>query len=89
MQPSNPLTSIVRVPRGDDLGDAMSRIRTWLDGEKIQTTTFTTTVDARGFMLTIGFVSIGDARRFRRQFSDAPNNALSGVGEPALARPVL
>lgn len=32
------LTVIMRIPRGDNLGDAMSKLRYWLDGEKIQPT---------------------------------------------------
>jgi hypothetical protein len=46
----------------------MSRIRTWLDAQKIQTATFTTAADANGYTLTVGFRNAGDAERFRFQF---------------------
>jgi hypothetical protein len=74
---NDPLAAVVRVPHGDPLGDAMKRIRIWLDGEKIQTTTFYTMADARGFTLKIGFLSALDADRFRRQFSDHPDKGAS------------
>lgn len=77
MSLNDPLTAIVRVSPGEPLGTVMGRIRTWLDREKIQTTTFSTKVDARGFALTIGFHRAGDADRFCRQFSDAPSDGAS------------
>jgi hypothetical protein len=42
---TDPLTVMVRVAPGDPLGEAMSQIRVWLDGQKIQTASFAT---ARG-----------------------------------------
>jgi hypothetical protein len=66
---NDPYTVIVRVSPGDPLGDAMNRIRTWLDREKVQTATFTTASDAKGYTFTIGFKNIGDAGHFRQQFA--------------------
>jgi hypothetical protein len=57
-----PIAVIVRVSLGDPLGDAMSHVRKWLDSD-------TTTVDARGYRLAVGFRSGWDADRFRRRFS--------------------
>jgi hypothetical protein len=66
---NDPLTAMVRVSQDDQLGDAMNRIRTWLDGEKIQTASFATIPDAEGYTLKVGFKTAADAERFRRQFS--------------------
>ena len=65
---TDPLTVRVRVFQSDSLGDAMSKMRLWLDGEKIQLAMFKTGVDARGYMLDVGFRTIDDAERFRAQF---------------------
>lgn len=65
---NDPLKAIVRVTHGNSLGDAMSQIRNWLDAEKVQSSTFTTSLDARGYTLAIGFRSSIDADRFRRQY---------------------
>ena len=46
----------------------MSRLRAWLDSEKIQSSGFTTSAGAMGYTFTIGFRSIIDADRFRAQF---------------------
>jgi len=61
-------TVAIRVSKGYPLGDAMSRIRIWLDNQKIQPATFTTAADANGYTLTIGFRDQRDADRFRLQF---------------------
>jgi hypothetical protein len=58
----------MRVSKGYPLGEAMSRIRTWLDAQKIQNVIFTTAADANGYTLTIGFRNTEDAERFRFQF---------------------
>lgn len=58
----------VRVFHGDSLGDAMSRMRHWLDGEKIELATFRTRMDARGYTFDVGFRSSDDLERFRAQF---------------------
>ena len=60
---------IVRVRHGDSLGDAMCRIRSWLDDQKIETAGFTTAAKAGGYTFTIGFQSSADADRFRHQFA--------------------
>jgi hypothetical protein len=59
---------IMHIALDDPLGEAMSRLRAWLDSEKIQPAKFTTAVGAGGYKLAIGFRSDGDAGRFRRQF---------------------
>lgn len=61
--------SIVRLSEGDELGAIMSRLRTWLDGQKIQPATFKTFVDAKGYLLENGFRTTDEAGRFRAQFS--------------------
>jgi hypothetical protein len=78
---SDPYTVIVHVSPGDPLGDAMNRIRTWLDKEKVQTATFTTASGSSGYTFTIGFKNIGDAGRFRQQFADV--TARRSYGSPA------
>ena len=66
---NDPFSVMVRVFPGDPLGDAMNRIRTWLDSQKIQTASFTTASDAGGYAFTIGFKSIAEASRFRLEFA--------------------
>jgi hypothetical protein len=63
------LTVTVHLSTGDTLGAVMSRIRTWLDGQKIQAATFTTAPNAASCTLTIGFRNSFDADRFRQEFS--------------------
>jgi hypothetical protein len=58
----------IRVSKDYPLGDAMSRIRIWLDSQKIQSVTFTTAAYANGYTLTIGFRNMADAERFRFGF---------------------
>jgi hypothetical protein len=58
----------IRVSKGYPLGDAMSRIRVWLDSQKIEPATFATAADANGYTLTIGFRNQGHADRFLFQF---------------------
>ena len=65
----------VRVPRVEDLGETMSKIRTWLDRQKVQTASFRTTADPSGHLLTIGFASEENAKRFRKQFRGADGSA--------------
>jgi hypothetical protein len=65
---TDPFTVRVRVFPGDDLGDAMSKLRRWLDGEKIQLSTFRTGIDARGYTFDVGFRTVDDLKRFRAQF---------------------
>jgi hypothetical protein len=62
------LIVIVRVPQGDPLGAAMSRIRTWLDSQKIQIAVFATAQEAGGHAFKIGFRTSEDAERFRAHF---------------------
>ena len=63
---SDPFSVVVQVP--GSLSEAMAELRSWLDGEKIKPSSCTTSVDAKGFAMTIGFVSIEDADRFRQRF---------------------
>jgi hypothetical protein len=61
-------TVVVRLSQDDPLGEAMMRLRTWLDMAKIQPAEFKTLVDVKGYAFTIGFLSVGDADQFRAQF---------------------
>jgi hypothetical protein len=65
MSDRDPLTAVVRLSASDELGEAMRRLRIWLDGEKIQPAVFATGADAAGYTFTIGFRSAQDANRFR------------------------
>jgi len=58
----------VRVSPGEPLGDAMSKLRSWLDSQKIQLAEFKTIPDAKGYVFDVAFRSINDAARFRNQF---------------------
>jgi hypothetical protein len=64
----DPYTSTIRLSESDELGATMNKIRSWLDGQKIQAVTFKTLPDAMGHIFTIGFRTIEDATRFRAQF---------------------
>jgi hypothetical protein len=69
----------VRVSRVGVLGETMQKIRIWLDHQKIQPTSFRTTADPRGYLLTLEFGSEEQAERFRQQFRtvavpSAPSN---------------
>jgi hypothetical protein len=64
----------LRVPDGG-LGSAMETIRTWLDGQHIQPTSFRTMPDGGGYLLTITFYAEHEADRFRRRFAE-------GLGTP-------
>jgi len=66
MPMSDPFTVVVHVPEG--LGEGMKQIRLLLDEEKLQATSFTTSIDAKGFTMTVGFASVEDADRFRQRF---------------------
>lgn len=72
----DPLTVIVHVSQDEPLGAAMNRMRSWLDGQKIETTAFATKADSSGHTFTIGFESSADADRFQHQF-DAVNSSYS------------
>jgi outer membrane lipoprotein-sorting protein len=62
---------VVHVSEPTSLGNAMNKIRSWLDEERIEPARFTTATDATGHTFTIGFKSIEDANRFHHQFRDA------------------
>jgi hypothetical protein len=63
-----PLTAVVRLSQGGELGATMKRLRIWLDSERIEPSDFKTGVDAAGYSFTIGFRRPKDAERFRAQF---------------------
>jgi hypothetical protein len=65
----DPFVTVVRVTEGVPFGDAMTTIRAWLDGQKIQPAAFTAAADAKGYTLTIGFRTIEEASRFNLQFA--------------------
>jgi hypothetical protein len=66
--PSQDLQTVrVRVSCAD-LGGTMKKIRTWLDHHKVQPTSFRTTANPRGYLLTLEFRTEENAERFRLQF---------------------
>jgi hypothetical protein len=67
----DPYTARVRVSQGEALGDVMNKLRSWLDGQKIQPTEFKTAADAAGCTFYIGFKSVEEATWFRDQFGIA------------------
>lgn len=64
-----PFTVVVRLSQGENLGETMNRLRSWLDREKIQIAEFKTEADATGYTFKIGFLTVDAANRFRRQFA--------------------
>jgi hypothetical protein len=70
MSDRDPLTTVVRLSQGDQLGETMKRLRIWLDSERIEPSEFKTAVDAAGYTFTIGFRRPQDAKRFRAQFGE-------------------
>jgi hypothetical protein len=66
---NDPLTITVYISQNDSLGEVMSRIRTWLDSQKIQAVGFTAAAGANGYTFKIGFGNPGDATRFRQHFA--------------------
>ena len=62
------ITIQVSPPAGVSLGTFMNEIRTWLDGQKIQSGFFRATTGAVGFAVEIGFEREEDAERFRQRF---------------------
>ncbi|HEU0215797.1 MAG TPA: hypothetical protein VFQ90_03995 [Stellaceae bacterium] len=68
MSNRTPMTTVVRLSQGDQLGTTMKRLRIWLDGERIEPREFKTVADAAGYTFTIGFRRPQDAKRFRAQF---------------------
>ena len=66
MEHSSPL--VVRVVR-DDLGSAMSEMRSWLDNHKIQPAEFQTDSSDQGVILDIRFADEHHARLFEQTFA--------------------
>jgi hypothetical protein len=67
MKSTSPLTVFVPKPAGVSYGEAMSRLRTWLDSQKMQPTIFKLAPLGRvGF--EIGFRSEDDVTRFQGGF---------------------
>jgi hypothetical protein len=65
-------------PEHVSYGEAMSRVRTWLDYRKVQTSAFKLAPDGRsGFQIT--FQSEHDASRFRSEFTWPQPQAPSGA----------
>ena len=75
----DPLSTIVRVSsQSSEFGETMSVLRTWLDGQKIQPTTFKAAPDSSlGYVFTIGFRSPEDADRFQAEFVNPSRAALA------------
>jgi len=73
-------TTTVFLPKPEHItyGEAMSRVRMWLDYRKVQTSTFKLAPDGRaGFEIT--FQSQEGASRFTNEFTWPPPQALSGT----------
>jgi hypothetical protein len=71
-------TVFVSKPQHISYGEAMSRLRMWLDYRKIQTSAFKLAPAERsGFELT--FQTDDDASCFRKEFTWPPPQALSGT----------
>jgi hypothetical protein len=68
MTPNNSGRVCVRLSKDCSLGETMSTIREWMDGQNIGPSTFRSSVDARGYALTISFQTLGQAERFREYF---------------------
>jgi hypothetical protein len=64
MSDRNSLTAVVCLSQGDQLGDAMKRLRIWLDSKRIDPGEFTTAADAESYTLTFAFRSLEDAEHF-------------------------
>jgi hypothetical protein len=60
---------LVSPPAGVSLGTFMNEIRTWLDGQKIQSGFFRATTDVVGFAVEIGIEREEYAERFRERFN--------------------
>jgi len=61
-------TITVRLSEGDRLGDTMRHLRIWLDAEKIRHGDFKSQAEGNGYTFKIGFLTSGDADRFRARF---------------------
>jgi hypothetical protein len=59
----------IRVSHGSPLGDVMKDIRVWLDSQKIQPSSFKTTIDGIGYLLMLSFRDEQVAERFRQKFA--------------------
>ena len=73
-------TTTVFLPKPEHIsyGEAMSRVRMWLDYRKVQTSTFKLSPDGRnGFEIT--FQSEDGASLFLSEFTWPPPQALSGI----------
>jgi hypothetical protein len=67
VETTSPLTVFVPKPAGIPYGEAMNRVRTWLDNQKMQPSLFKLAPLGRvGF--EIGFRSDDDATRFQNGF---------------------
>ena len=64
----NPLIVRIEAPAANKLGETMNAIRSWLDSQKIQPTTFK--VVPAG--LEIAFFNEHEAAHFREQFGGQP-----------------
>jgi hypothetical protein len=71
METASPLTVFVPKPAGVSFGDAIGRLRVWLDSQKMQPITFKLAPPGRiGF--EIGFQSDDDVMRFQNGFGWPP-----------------
>ena len=66
----DPRIAKVRISRDASLGATMSKMRIWLDKQKIQPARWEAMVDAKGFTVTIAFHRDDESELFRRQFAE-------------------
>jgi hypothetical protein len=65
-----PRIAKVRISKDASLGGTMSKMRIWLDKQKIQPARWEAMVDAKGFTVTIAFHRDDESELFRQQFAE-------------------
>ncbi len=66
----DPRIAKVRISKDASLGATMSKMRIWLDKQKIQPARWDAMVDAKGFTVTIAFHRDDESQLFRQQFAE-------------------
>jgi hypothetical protein len=66
----DPRIAKVRISKDASLGATMSKIRIWLDKQKIEPVRWEAMVDTKGFTVTIAFHRGNESELFRQQFAE-------------------
>jgi hypothetical protein len=66
----DPRIAKVRISKDASLGATMSKMRIWLDKQKIQPARWDAMVDAKAFTVTIVFHRDDESELFRQQFAE-------------------